>query len=108
MDTKKLIELIELKDKYAIALMEHHLNKGVVANQKFQEYIDNICNDWAKTFITTYSNQFIDEQTRIAVFRYLDGFGAKHGHSGKRFSEALYRLLHYIYTDNKNKIELSK
>ena len=31
MDSKKLIDLIELHDRYAIALMDHYINKGMTA-----------------------------------------------------------------------------
>ncbi len=107
MDTKKLINLIELKDRYAIALMDHYINKGL-NTKDLQKYTDSVCDDWAKTFIALHNRELSDRQTQIAIFRYLDSLGVKKGHSSKRFSEALHRQLHNIYSNNESKIELSK
>lgn len=107
MDKNKLIDLIELHNEYAIALMDYYINKGVNI-KKLQQYTDEQCDAWAKTFIAIYHNEFKDRQIQIAVFRYLDSLGVKQGHTGKRFSEALYKQLHYIFLDNQNKKELSK
>ncbi len=105
MDSKKLIDLIKLKDKYAIALMDYYIDKGV-NTKDLQRYIDSICDEWARTFIATYHNNLTEKEVQIAIFRYLDGIGAKQSHSGKRFSEALYRQMHN-YVNNQNS-ELSK
>ena len=92
MDIKRLIDLIELKDRYAIALMDHYINKGV-NTKDLQKYTDSICNDWARTFIALYHNEFNNRETEVAIFRYLDSIGVRQGHTGKRFSEALYKRL---------------
>ena len=101
MDTKKLIDLIELHDRYAIALMDHYINKGMTAKD-LQRCTDEQCDAWAKTFIASYHNEFRDRQTKIQVFRYLDSLGVKQGHTGKRFSEALYKQLHNIFLNNQS------
>lgn len=106
MNAKKLIDLIELKDKYAIALMDHYINKGL-AISNVQKLTNSACDDWATSFIASYHKELADRETEIAVFRYLDSLGVKQGHTGKRFSEALYKQLHNIYMDNQ-KNELSK
>ena len=106
MDVKKLIGLIELKDKYAIALMDHYINKGL-NTKDLQILTDSVCNDWARTFIALYHNDLADRKTEVAVFRYLDSIGARQGHSGKRFSEALYKQLHNIFINNQEH-QLSK
>lgn len=103
----KLINLIELKDKSACALMDYYINKGVTANREFQKYIDDVCDSMAKNFIIKYQEQFNNRQMQIEIFRYLDSLGVKQGHTGKRFSEALYRQLH-LYINNQAKLELSK
>lgn len=105
MATKKLIDLIELKDRYAIALMDYHLDKmeeDLLPERlsALQQYIDDVCESWAKTFIALYSRELSDRQMQIAIFRYLDSLGIKQEHTGKRFSEALYKQLHYIFMDN--------
>ena len=101
MDIRRLIGLIELHDDYAIALMNYYIDRGVT--EGLQEYTDKKCDDWANGFIRMYSDEFKDRQTQIAVFRYLDSLGVKQGHTGKRFSEALYKQLHNrqnIYCNN--------
>lgn len=107
MDAKRLIDLIELHDRYAIVLMDHYINKGVDI-KKFQQYTDEQCDAWAKTFIAIHHNEFKDRQIQIAVFRYLDSLGVKQGYTGKRFSEALYKQLHNIFFNNQRKKELTK
>ena len=97
----KLINEIELKDKYACALMDYHLDRLEEGQlPKLQQYIDDICADWAKTFVALHSREVADRQIQIDIFRYLDSLGVKQGHTGKRFSEALYKQLHNIFLNN--------
>lgn len=109
MDAKKLIELIELKDKYVCALMDYYLDKieeDQLSNDisNLQQYIDDVCDAWAKTFIALYNREFSDRQTQLDVFRHLDNLGVKQGYTGKRFSEALYKQLHYLFLDSQEQI----
>lgn len=105
MDTRKLINSIDLHDRYAIALMDHYINKGTNI-KKLQQYTDEQCDAWAKTFIALYHRELSDRQTQIAVFRYLDSLGVKQGHTGKRFSEQLYKQLQYIFINNQENLEI--
>lgn len=108
MYAKQFIDLIELKDKSACALMDYYLDR-IDEEQlpkilpKLQKYIDDVCDNMAENFIIKYQEQFNNRQTQIEVFRYLDSLGVKQGHTGKRFSEALYRQLHRIYCNNSDK-----
>ena len=116
MDSKKLIELIDLKDKYACALFDSQLDgieEGQVELnlQTLQKYVDDVCAEWAMVFVCRHQELFNDRQTRIDIYQYLNSIGAKSGHTGKRFSEALYKQLHYFYSHNRakqNKHNLSK
>ena len=116
MTINRLIELIELKDKYAIALMDSQLN-GMPEEQidskisTLQKYVDETCAEWAMVFICKHQEVFNDRQTRIEIYKYLNSLGVKEGNTGKRFSEALYKQLRYMYSHNQarqDKINLSK
>lgn len=61
----------------------------------------------AKNFIIEYQEQFNDREIQIAVFRYLDSLGVKQGHTGKRFSEALYKQLHLL-VQSKEQLSITK
>lgn len=99
----KLIEEIKLKDLYACALMNHHINKGMTKG--LQEYTDKICDEWARTFIGLHYRELSDRQTQISIFRYFDSVGVKYGHTGKRFSEALYKQLLELLRSKNNEIQ---
>lgn len=108
----KLINLIELKDKYACALMDYHLDRiedDKLSNvlPKLQKNINDMCDNMAKNFIIKYQEQFNDRQIQINMFRYLDNLGVKQGHTGKRFSEALYEQLH-IFVQNQEQLNILK
>ena len=102
-DITKLIQEIELKDMYACALMDHYINMGKLAG--LQEYTDRVCESWANTFIALHSRELSDRQIQITVFRYLDSLGVRQGHTGKRFSEALYKQLHELYANKNNEMQ---
>ena len=99
---ERLIQEIELKDIYARALFDHYIDSiedGKIS--QLQQYVDDVCNSWVRTFIALNNRELSDRQIQIAIFRYLDSLGVRHGHTGKRFSEALYRKLHEL-VENKN------
>lgn len=112
MDSKKIIDFIELKDEYACALLDYYLDRmdedKITENlPKLQQYADNVCESWAKNFISMYRDEFADREVQIAVFRHFDSLGVKQGHTGKRFSEALYKQLH-LFVQNKEQLAISK
>ena len=112
MEAKKLIDFIELKDEYACALMNYYLDRTEEDQIEekipaLQQHTNNVCESWAKNFISMYREELNNKQIQIEIFRYLDSLGVKQGHTGKRFSEALYKQLH-ILLNSQEKIELYK
>ena len=97
-EAKKLITLIKLKDESACDLMDYYLDKTEGLNSKhlstLQKYIDDVCANWAESFICKHQELLNDKQIQIEIFKYLHSIGANKGHTGKRFSEALYKQLY--------------
>ena len=91
MNSTQLINKIELKDSYACALMDYYINKG--DTEGLQQYTDEVCMEWARDFILQYNKELSDKQIRTEVFKYIASIGANKKHSGKRFSEQLYKQL---------------
>ena len=110
MDTKRLIDLIEVKDRYACAMLDYYISKNITITNALQQYVDGVCDNMAINFIESHIDMFNDKQVQTEVFRYLNSLGVKQGHTGKRFSEALYRQLrkYHTYLNSQEKNQLSK
>ena len=102
--------MIELKNVYALALMDYQLDKieedSIEQNiLRLQKDVDDTCEHWAKVFICKHQELFSNRNTQIEIMRYLNSQGVKQGHTGKRFSEALYKQLYiHIYGEEKTKL----
>ena len=86
MDSKKMIELIKIKEEGIIALKQYDMENGCLCSYT------SLCQDMAKKFIQLHSKAFDDEQIQRDVIDYL----ADCDYS--EFSDALYQQL--VYSNN--------
>ncbi|MBQ8522653.1 MAG: hypothetical protein IJ458_03190 [Clostridia bacterium] len=106
MDSKRLINLIEIKDKSVWVLIDYYIAKG--ANRVcVQKYVNDVCIDIAKSFIEQHQEAFNNRQTQLDVFRYISSIGADEPYSGNRFSEALYKEL-CTFVQNQEQLTITK
>ena len=94
MDSKKMIELIKIKEEGIIALKQYDMENGCLCSYT------SLCQDMAKKFIQLHSKAFDDEQIQRDVIDYLEDMM-----SYESFGDALYQQL--VYTnDNQDQQEL--
>lgn len=91
MNSKKLIELLEVKEKQALAFTSIYKDK--MGYRELQIAIDEYCDNMVLTFIKEHEKEIYDKETNIELRRYISNIGADKPHSGKRVFEALYKNL---------------
>lgn len=87
MDSKKMIELIKIKEEGIDALQQYDKENGRLCS-----YV-NLCQDMAKKFIELHSKAFEDKQILRDVIDYLEDMM-----SYESFGDALYQQL--VYSNN--------
>ena len=87
MDSKKMIELIKIKEECINALQQYDRENGRCCSYT------TLCQDMAKKFIQLHSKAFADKQILRDILDYLEDLDLY-----DNFSEALYNQL--VYTNN--------
>lgn len=96
MDSKKLIELINIKEESIFALVQYYSKNGQYLTQLD---VERICQDLVKKFIELHFDAFQDKQIQSDILNYFESIGVGDAGSCKDFSEALYQELQ-LYVDN--------
>jgi len=99
MDIRDLIDLADIKEKQALALLTHYIPKlenDEIQEKDIQAIIDNYCNNMAESFIENHKADLLEKQLNWQFRSYLLGKGADKPHSGHRFHEALYRKINLL------------
>lgn len=94
MDARGLIELLEVKEKQALAFTSIYKDK--LDYKDLQTAIDEYCNNMILTFIKEHEKEIYDKEINIELRRYISSIGADKPHSGKRVFEALYKNLNRV------------
>lgn len=102
MEVKILIGLMEVKEMQASAYFDYYLNNNVPIDV-LQEMLDGYCERMAESFVKNHYGDFENEETLVAIRRYIASLGANKPHSGKRFHEALYKELKKFTPNPKEK-----
>lgn len=102
MEIRRLIGLIEIKELQASAYFDYYLNNNVPIDV-LQEMLDGYCERMAECFIKNHYSELENEETLVAIRRYITSLGANKPHSGKRFHEALYNELKKFTPNAKEK-----
>ncbi len=103
MDIRDLIELADIKERQALALLTHYIPKlenNEINEKEVQENIDNYCDNMAETFLENHKEDLKDKQLNWQFGSYLLVKGADKPHSGYRFYEALYRKMSVVNKDD--------
>ncbi len=101
MEVKKLIGLIEVRELQAYAYLDYYLDKMPIDD--LQKELDGYCERMAETFVKNHYAELENEETLVAIRRYITSLGANKPHSGKRFHEALYIELKNLTPSAKEK-----
>ena len=91
MTLNKLIDLADIKEKQAEALLSFYHSR--IPYESFQTMVDDYCTSMATSFIETHQEDLQDEELKKQLNNYIVLIGADSLHSGHRFYEALYRKL---------------
>lgn len=107
--TEMICSLMDLRDEYAMAYLEHCLkNLGYDNLSTIQTLTTAYSQELAKKFLETNKEFFKVKENRTITFQHLSNRGADKPHSGKRFSEEFYKeLSNFAHTCEKTE-ELQK
>lgn len=92
MDIKRLISIGNVKEKQALAFTEIYMDKMKEAD--FQDALNNYCEQMALNFIEKYHDFLFQDEIKDDLRKYIINIGADKEHSGKRFYEALYKIMY--------------
>ena len=101
MDVRNLIDLINIKEMQASAYFDFYFDKLQIDD--LQKALDGYCERMAESFVKNHYGDFENEETLVAIRRYIASLGANKPHSGKRFHEALYKELKKFTPNPKEK-----
>lgn len=101
MEVKKLIGLMEVKEMQVSAYFDFYFDKLQIDD--LQKALDGYCERMAESFVKNHYGDFENEETLVAIRRYIASLGANNPHSGKRFHEALYKELKKFTPNSKEK-----
>ena len=82
---------MEVKELQAYAYLDYYVDKMPIDD--LQKELDGYCERMAESFVENHYSEFENEETLVAIRRYITSLGANKAHSGKRFHEALYKAL---------------
>jgi len=97
MGLKNLIDLANIKEKQAFAMID--LYKGKVENKVMQSIVDDYCDNMANTFLEKNELDLQDVEIYQQFRNYIILIGANKPHSGHRFYEALYKKMSELNKD---------
>ena len=94
MTYSQLSGLIDIKDKQVFAYFTTALNQhGKEKMALIQSLTDQYASDMAKNFIAAHKDFFAKEENKALAYEKIKSLGADKPHSGRRFSEFLYKHL---------------
>ena len=91
MDVKTVMDLLEVREKQALAFC--HVYKEKLSYEDLQSAIDCYCNNMADSLIQRCTTLIYEEKFRNDLKRQLHNLGADKPHSGKRAYEAFYKKI---------------
>jgi len=103
MTVRDLIELGDVKEKQALAMLTYYIVKlenEEIKEKELQEMLDNYCLNMANTFLETHKDELKDKQLNWQFRSHMQVIGADKPHSGHRFYEALYKQMGLYNKDN--------
>ena len=107
MTVRHLIELADVKEAQALAMLTYYMPKienNEIQIEEVQEKIDVYCKNMADSFINNYQEELKDSLINQQLRNYILSIKADKPHSGYRFYETLYKKINELDCNNEKEV----